>query len=68
MDYKELLEDIEKYTVEVMEIEAVWDFDFKDKEFPGNEYELSDKKKYKKEELILGIDNIREYKLKNIIN
>jgi hypothetical protein len=32
-----------------------------------NNIELSDGKLYKKEELVIGIENIREYKIKNII-
>jgi hypothetical protein len=34
---------------------------------PGDYYILSDGKKYSGDELIVGLDNIREYKLKKLI-
>lgn len=37
------------------------------KDYPVDDVELSDGKTYKKSQLVIGIDNIREYKIKNII-
>jgi hypothetical protein len=37
------------------------------KDYPIDDVELSDGKTYKKSELVIGVDNIREFKLKNIM-
>lgn len=50
----------------IMEFEQKFEYkDNDDKE--GDYFTLSDGKKYHEDELIVGLDNIREYKLKNIL-
>ena len=44
------------------------EFEYKDtNDEEGDYYLLSNDKRYTKDELIVGLDNIREYKLKNIL-
>jgi len=50
----------------IMDFEQEFEYkDTNDKE--GDYFTLSDGKKYHEDELIVGLDNIREYKLKNIL-
>jgi len=58
----EIREKIENYISE-FEIKEVNPKEHKD----GHHYILSDGKEYMREDLIIGVDYIREYKLKNIL-
>jgi len=53
--------DTEKYTNKTFYHEVI-------KDYNTDDVELSDGKTYKKSELIIGTDNIRNYKIKNITN
>lgn len=64
----ELPDDMEETLKKSMSDNFIGDFEYKDtKDKEGDYFTLSDGKKYHEDELIVGLDNIREYKLKNIL-
>ena len=73
----EVLDVRSMWSVEMFEMTFTYDTETKSskiefkhegsKDYPIDDVELSDRKTYKKSELVIGVDNIREFKLKNII-
>ena len=64
--------DLENFSKETQDTMRLWTSSFPSSDDTGNEkdgfwYTLSDGMKYHEDELIVGLDNIRDYKLKNII-
>lgn len=62
-----------KKTGETLDVKSMWksvtvsfDFTFSTDDINVDEVELSDGKTYKKSDLVIGMDNIRDYKIKNI--